>query len=82
MGNRQTCTVDDLHLIRGVVAFLDIHPTHVVGEVVGGAGVEQPRLDVAGLVGGRVASTVVLVLEHLVQAILALEGLMPQYLQT
>jgi hypothetical protein len=80
MHNRQTYTIGDLHLIRVIVAFLYVHPTHVVGEVVIGAGVKEPRLDVAGLVGGRVASMVVLVLERLIEAILALEGLMPPVL--
>ena len=46
MRNRQICTVGDLHLIRAGVAFLDGHPTHVVGEVIGGAGVEEPGLAV------------------------------------
>ena len=80
MRNRQTCTVGDLHLICAGVALLDVHPTHVVGEVVGGACVEEPRLARAGLVGGRIASTVVLGLERLVEAIFALKSLMPPVL--
>ena len=80
MRNRQTCTVGDLHLIRAGVALLDVHPAHVIGEVVGGAGVEEPRLARARLVGSRIASTVVLVLERLVEAIFALKSLMPPVL--
>src|SRR4051812_38627457 len=74
MRNRQTCTIGDLHLIRAAVALLDVHPSHVVGEVVGGAGVEEPWLARAWLVGGRIASTVVLVLERLFDAFFCTGG--------
>ena len=80
MPNRKTCTVGDLHLIRAGVALLDVHPAHVIGEVVGGACVEEPRLARVGLVGGRIASTVVLGLECLVETIFALKSLIPPVL--
>jgi hypothetical protein len=74
MRNRQTCTVGDLHLVLAGVAVLDVHPSHVVGEVVGGAGIEEPGLIL--LVGG-VPGARALRLKGLVEAVLALEGLMP-----
>jgi hypothetical protein len=60
-------------LVRAGVTFLDSHPAHVVGEVISSAGVEEPRLTGACLVGGRITSTVVLVLERLVETLFALE---------
>ena len=72
MCNRQTYTVGDLHLIRAVVALLDVHPAHVVGEMIRGAGVEEPRLTGGRLERGRIASTIFVVLKRVVVALFAL----------
>ena len=77
MCNRQTCIVGDLHLIRAGVALLDVHPTHVIGEMIRGTGVEEPRLPGGRLVRGRIASTILVILERVVVALFALESLMP-----
>ena len=77
MCNRQTCIVGNLHLIRAVVLLLDVHPAHVVGEMIRGTGIEEPRLTGGRLVRGRIASTIFVVLKRVVVALFALESLMP-----
>ena len=77
MRNRQTCTVGDLHLIRAGVALLDVHPAHVVGEIIRGTGVKEPRLAGARMVRGRIASTILVVLKCMVVALFTLESIIP-----
>jgi hypothetical protein len=79
MRNRQTCSIGDLNLILAVVAFLNMQPFHVIGEMVGGAQINVPWR-VFMVRAGRVSGPLIISLINLIEMVAAVEGFMPPYL--
>jgi hypothetical protein len=79
MRNRQTCSIGDLNLILAVVAFLNMQPFLVVGEMVGGARINVPWR-VFMVRGSKVSGPLIISLINLIEMVAAVEGFMPPYL--
>ena len=78
MRNRQTFTVSHLNVVLASIAYIDMKTLEIVGEVICSPGVHQPRSRVVGVHGGSVVGTLVVVAGVIVvEAIFAVEGLMP-----
>jgi glycine cleavage system regulatory protein len=82
MRDIQTCSVGDLHLILSAVALVDVEPVEVVCQMVSRPGIHVPvGVDCVGAGVRSVAGavTVFLRLEGVVEALAALQGLMPEF---
>src|SRR4051812_28865452 len=80
MRNRQTCSICNLDLILPVVGLVDAHAFEVVGEVICGARVHDPRPVTMGGGGSSVARPLAGGLIDLIELVPAREGIVPSIL--